>query len=355
MHGAVRSVMAVVAGAVVLDLCLTFLPPAGVLRVAYAPVSEYRVPPPPPPPKPQMLGAKVYSQPGRIESFTFDSVALNSRKTVNLYLPPGYDEGDNTYPVIYLLRGHQSEWTDVSNPLRKGRGAQQIADQLIMSGAIPPVILAMPPLSSDDRKVITLGINLPNPKRAGDHPGVGPGRFEEFLVREVIPEIDRRYRTIPLREYRGVDGFSLGGFAGVSLALRFPELFASVGAYEPSFLWPGGRRPDGRIDETITQDMAVTFGDPPDLELVQRYNPIDLIGAMPPEQLRQFTFHLQSAQPGSGDSARVDAFLTKLAAKGVTNSFTPPNITGGRHGWYWADEHLIQVLPKHLSTFAAAK
>lgn len=358
MQRGFKAVAAAMAGGPVIALLLAFVTPEPASRVAHAPVpaEEVAAPAPPPPVKPHMLGAQVYSQPGRVESFSFDSAALNSRKSVNLYLPPGYDEGDNSYPVIYLLRGHESEWfDDTSSPTRRGRSARKIADELIMSGAMPPVILALPPLSSEDREVIALGINLPNPKKVSGHPGIGPGRFEDFLVREVIPEVDRRYRTIAAREYRGVDGFSLGGFAAVSLALRFPELFASVGAYEASFLWLGGKRADGKVDETIAHDMAVTFGNPPDLEMVKRYNPIDLIEAMSPEQLSRLTFHLQSAQAGSGDSARAAAVVAKLAAKGVTNTFVPPNIAGGKHGWYWADEHLLMALPKHLATFARSQ
>jgi S-formylglutathione hydrolase FrmB len=324
-------------------------------------VTEERLAPPPPTPLIQasvpaervVAPVGIFTEHGEIVSFTLQSAALGSRKKVNIYLPPGYAGGEYRYPVIYLLRGHEGEWLDGrSSPSRKGRNAAQIADELIMSGAIAPVILAMPSLTSADGEINSLGINLPAPERAAGHPGVGPGRFGDFLVQEVLPAVDERFRTLAGREFRGVDGFSLGGFAAVSLALRRPDLFASVGAYEPSFLYPGGLMPGGRPDPTLKADMPGIFGDPPDLLAVERVNPFDLIAGMSANDLRGISFHLQSAPPGTGDHDRVALVLRKLAEKGVANSFTPQYISGSKHGWYWADEHLKQVLPKHAEVFA---
>jgi S-formylglutathione hydrolase FrmB len=299
-----------------------------------------------------MENARTFAQPGHVVSFELDSAALASRRKVYVYLPPGYDQGEGRYPVVYLLRGHEFEWLDnVSSASRKGRNAALIADDLIMSGRMPPLILVMPPLSSLNKELIALGVNLASPKLAQGAPGVGPGRFEDFLVHEVIPTVDAQFRTLPDRRFRGVDGFSLGGFSAVSLAMRFPDLFASAGAYEGSFVWPGGVAPNGKPDPYLSEEFAATFGNPPDRDLLRRVNPLDLVDAMPASDLQRITFHIQSTLAGKSDQPRAALLVGKLRAKGAANTFTPMEMPGSQHGWYWADEHLKQVLPRHAAVF----
>lgn len=316
------------------------------------PPITYIEPAPPVAKPPQLVKAQPFAEPGRIAALTVDSGALGSRRQVNLYLPPGYDQGTDRYPVVYLFRGHEFEWLDnKSSESRKGRNAAIIADELIMSALMPPVILVMPPMASTNKELIALGVNLPNPRRL---PGVGPGRFADFIVHEVVPAVDREYRTIADRRYRGADGFSLGGFTSISLAMRFPEVFASAGAYEGSFVYPEGKRPDGRIDEYLQEEMKDTFGSPPDLDLLQEVSPIALAERMPAERLQQIAFHIQTVPAGRGDQARGALLVSRLQEKGAVNSFVPMEMANAKHGWYWADDHLKQSLPRHLAVFERA-
>lgn len=317
----------------------------------YAPIpTEAEVQPPAPPLR------QAFTEPGRVQTVTVDSKVLGVKKRMNVYLPPGYDASKRSYPVIYLLRGSEGEWIDAkSSTSRQGRSAVTIANDLIMSGAIPPVILAMPSFASDDTKVISLGFNLPSLERAGVHPGLGTGRFEDYFVDEVIPTLDSSFRTIPNRNGRGLDGFSLGGYQALYLALKHPNLFSSVGVYEASLLWPGARLPNGSVDPYVKEDMSLVLGDNPDPKFIATVNPLDLVQAMDTNQLKRLSFHLQSAPPNVGDSNRNQAFVQALAAKGITNSFSPYYITGAKHGWYWADEHLKQALSHHLQVLAQAK
>ncbi|HWI62713.1 MAG TPA: alpha/beta hydrolase-fold protein [Symbiobacteriaceae bacterium] len=342
------------AAALALGLVLAFsLATADPAREAPDSIYFEPQPPQPPPPPPQLVLAQTFTEPGRVTSMQIDSVALGSRRKVYLYLPPGYDQGEQRYPVIYLMRGHEFEWLDnKSSESRKGRNAAIIADELIMSGAMPPVILVMPPMASGNKELIALGVNLPNPKVAKGAAGVGPGRFEDFILQEVVPSVDREFRTIADGRYRGIDGFSLGGFTALTLAMRHPDVFASAGAFEGSFVYPEGKRPDGRPDEYLQEEMKDTFGTPPDLELLRRVNPIDLADALDAAHLQRITFHVQSVPAGRGDQARAAMLVSRLTAKGAVNTFVPMEMAGSKHGWYWADDHVKQVLPKHVEVFA---
>jgi S-formylglutathione hydrolase FrmB len=288
------------------------------------------------------------------------SAALEATRTVLVYLPTAYRRDRRArFPAVYLLRGHEREWANPQEDAhRGGRTALDVADDLIGRGKIQPLLLVMPPITSTDGALHGLGINLRQPERACRARGVGPGRFEDFLVEEVIPTVDRHFRTRPERGGRAVDGFSLGGFAALSLALRHPDLFASVGAFDSTFFYRSATRPDRAPDELPRQEMfAAAFGDPLDLEHFRRYNPADLVRATPAAQLSRLALHVHSAprgrEPANSNYLRTRSLLGLLARRGVRNSFTPFALPGSAHTWFWADEHLCRSLPRHDAVFRA--
>jgi enterochelin esterase-like enzyme len=130
-----------------------------------------------------------------------------------IYLPPCYgDENNQTrYPVIYLFHGwpmDENHWINL--------GVVSAAERLIGSGELPPFIIVMPRGDTD-------GIY--------NHTSGGDNSWEGAMVNELIPYIDRTYRTLRQRDYRAVGGISRGGVWSLEIAFRHPDLFASVGAH----------------------------------------------------------------------------------------------------------------------------
>jgi S-formylglutathione hydrolase FrmB len=298
---------------------------------------------------------------GRLVRLRVRSAALGSTRTVLVHLPAAYRRSRRAgFPVVYLLRGHEREWANPNEDVhRAGRTAMSIADDLTARGMIEPLILVMPPITSVDGGLHGLGINLRLPARAERARGVGPGRFENFLVDEVIPTVDRRFRTRAERAARAVDGFSLGGFAGLSVTLRHPNLFASVGAFDGTFFYADGKRPDGTPDDLPRRTMfAAALGEPLDVHYLRRYNPADLVLAAPTAQLRRLSLHLHagplSSEPDKSNFLRTAYLLRLLAERGVRNSFEPFVLAGSQHNWFWADEHLRRSLPCHDAVFRSA-
>lgn len=295
--------------------------------------------------------------PGKVVTVTIDSKALGAVKKVNVYVPGGYDKSSARYPVVYLLRGHEREWVNPKEDgSRGGRTAATIADELIAAGTVPPLILVMPGLATDDNRIPGLGINFVQPELVTAEPTVGPGRFEDYMVKEVLPAIDAQFRTIADRKHRGIDGFSLGGFSSLSLALRFPDLFSSVGAFDGTFFWANATRPDGTHDDLIENSMfRAAFGDPVNMERFRQVSPADLINTIPEEKLKSLTFHIQTGpedrEPNASNFYRGQAVIAELKARGVINSFDPFVLTDSSHNWHWADEHLKLALIKHTETF----
>jgi len=156
----------------------------------------------------------TYTLVGRIEQGSYGSQVTAREEPYRVYLPPGYDESDRRYPVLYLLHGwpyDESHW-DVL-------GVDETADARIVNGVLNPFIIVMPGADRGGLYVTTSG---------------GPGSFEEQLVNELMPYIDSTYRTVQTRDARAIGGISRGGVWSLEIAFRHPDAFAIVGAHSPA-------------------------------------------------------------------------------------------------------------------------
>ncbi len=140
---------------------------------------------------------------GRVEEFDFESRLLRNRRRIHAYLPPGYDEERaRRFPTLYVHDGGEY--------LTRGR-LPTVLDNLIFSRAIGPLIAIM-------IEPVVRGREY----RASED-------YAAFLEVEVLPHLERRYRTLAQREARGVMGASLGGLISTYVALARPQLFSRVG------------------------------------------------------------------------------------------------------------------------------
>lgn len=308
--------------------------------------------------------AATPSRKGTVRLVSFFSPALGIDKSYNIYLPPGYDTSSARYPVVYLFRGHEREWVNpYEDPHRGGRAVQDIADSLIAAGIIHPMILVMPGLSSEDNTIPGIGVDFLHVELAGNKPGLGTGQFERYLIHDLIPQIDATCRTIPDRQHRGTDGFSLGGYTSIMLAVRHPDLFASAGCYDGTHMWldlNDPRHDDGPQDDFtwLKQPMfAPAFGSPPDANAINGYNVASIIHHASPETLvriRQIRFHIQSAA-FDGDKGNLDRnrhIVDILKQAGIPNSFPDTRVTPDAiHNWHYADLHIVMTLPLHDRVF----
>lgn len=130
----------------------------------------------------------------------------------NVALPPGYEREGNTrrYPVVYLLHGYSgnyAQWNRFGGP----RGALGVGLDLIV----------VMPDGGNSWYVNWADTQGP--------PGTKE-LWEDYLIQEVIPDVDARFRTIAKREGRAINGLSMGGYGALMLGLRHPDLFCSVGS-----------------------------------------------------------------------------------------------------------------------------
>ncbi len=162
--------------------------------------------PSPIPPTPTPL--TCLTQPGVIKRDVISYT--NPPQEFLIYFPPCYQELDDTsYPVLYLLHGQtytQDQWVRL--------GVPNIADQLIHSGETVSFMIVFP----DDRYW-----NL--------QAGAG---FGDRFINDLIPYVDKNYRTIAEGDYRSLGGLSRGGGWVVELGFEYPELFGSLGLHSPA-------------------------------------------------------------------------------------------------------------------------
>lgn len=178
---------------------------------------------------------------GTLEHHSIDAASLrgnpagiSSVRGVTVYLPRGYAGSARRYPVVYYLSGF---FEDDRAPY-VANGAEALFDRAIETHAIGPVI------------VVTADFTTP----AGGSwyvNSASTGRWDDFMVRELVPWIDARYRTLARAESRGVAGDRMGGHGAIRFGMLHPDVFGAVYALHPIGTGPGLQtmfsRPDWRL------------------------------------------------------------------------------------------------------------
>ncbi|HZI28757.1 MAG TPA: alpha/beta hydrolase family protein [Gemmatimonadaceae bacterium] len=183
------------------------------------------------------------------------SQSLGIRKRAMVWLPPSYaSQPRKRYPVAYYLHG---AFGDETNWLNAGRLAATL-DSLVASG-VPEMIVVMP--DGDDGFYTTWNYlgdwpgcrrNRPPNAEPADAYCVPWPHYDEYIARDVVQFVDRRYRTLADRRHRGIAGLSMGGYGAVALALSYPDVFSAAashsGVLAPAVGGGQGAVPRGRFD-----------------------------------------------------------------------------------------------------------
>jgi Enterochelin esterase and related enzymes len=144
------------------------------------------------------------------ETRTVKSNILKAERKYSIYLPPGYDSTDRSYPVLYLLHGAGDDHTGW---VQFGQ-VQHIADKVIAEGKAGPMIIVMPDANTGVRGYFN----------AID----GKFDYEDFFFKELVPHIESTYRVRSERRYRAISGLSMGGGGTIFYSLHHPEMFSAA-------------------------------------------------------------------------------------------------------------------------------
>ncbi len=140
-------------------------------------------------------------------------------RSLPVYLPPSYHtDTSRRFPVIWVLAPFTSWGERFFNLQPWDENIVQRMDRLVREGKALPAILAFP-----DCFTRYGGSQYVN--------STATGRYEDYLLEELIPFLDSQLRTLPGREHRGVLGYSSGGFGALWLALQHPEHFGAAASH----------------------------------------------------------------------------------------------------------------------------
>ena len=154
---------------------------------------------------------------------TIDSRILGKEMNLAVYRPAVND--NSALPVLYFLHGRTG-----NESLLQWLGMEKTADAMIEAGEIQPMIVVCPNLDN------SRGINSAELYREvkGKYGVVHKGRYEDYLLDELIPFVDNTFHTIRDRSARYIGGISSGGYTALSIGLRHQELFSKIGGHMPA-------------------------------------------------------------------------------------------------------------------------
>jgi len=137
-------------------------------------------------------------------------------RAIWIYTPPEYARTTRRYPVLYLLHGSNDTaagWTMAGN-------ANFVMDNLLADGKAMPMIVVMP-----------FGHATPFGVPVAQGGVTNDALFEDYLLKDVIPTVETRYRVSPGRENRAIAGLSMGGGQSLRIGLGHLDLFSAVASF----------------------------------------------------------------------------------------------------------------------------
>lgn len=176
-------------------------------------------------------------------------------RRITIYTPPGYEESDQSYPVLYLLHGmggDEEAWMTL------GR-TSQIADNLIAQAKATPMIIVMPNGNvSQEAAPGESALGLYKPQFQLPH--TMDGKYEETFE-EIIQFVDTQYRTIPEKAGRAIAGLSMGGYHTLHISRYYPNTFDYMGLFSAAIMPHQGAESKvyQNIDETLALQKSNEF------------------------------------------------------------------------------------------------
>ncbi|MGA9996257.1 MAG: alpha/beta hydrolase family protein [Pyrinomonadaceae bacterium] len=152
-----------------------------------------------------LVSISAHAQAARVETVQFKSKLVGATLPYNVVLPPSYvpqtsKAPKNRFPVLYLLHGLAGHYT---NWVEKTKLAEYVAQH--------NSIIVITPEGNDSWYT--------------DSATVPTDKYESYILKELIPNVESRYRTISLREGRAIAGLSMGGYGALKFGIKFPDKF----------------------------------------------------------------------------------------------------------------------------------
>jgi len=264
----------------------------------------------------------------RVDTVRFQSKLVNATLPYNVILPPDYDTARATrYPVLYLLHGlmgHYSDWATKTN----------IADY----AAEYRIIVVMPE---------------GNDGWYTDSATVSTDKYESYILQELLPDVQQRYRTIEARYGRAIAGLSMGGYGAIKFGLKSPQTFVFAASMSGAF---GVTRFSEKDVPQNWQDSLKLFG-PVGSDTRQENDLFEIIRKLPAGRVQFLPYFYYDC--GTEDSPLIFPYNRELSAlmfeKRIPHEYRE---LPGDHSWgYWDSQvrEILRIAARKMPRVKAAK
>jgi putative tributyrin esterase len=244
---------------------------------------------------------------GRVDTVRFQSKLVNTTLPYNVILPPDYDTARNTrYPVLYLLHGltgHYSDWVSRT----------RIADY-----AAQYRIIVITPEGNDSWYV---------------------DNYETYILQELLPDVQQRYRTIEARDGRAIAGLSMGGYGAIKFGLKSPQTFIFAASMSGAF----GITRLGEPEVPASWRESLKLFGPVESETRRANDLFEIIEKLPAGRVQSLPYFYFDC--GTEDSPLIFPYNRQLAQlmfdRKIPHEYR--QMPGG-HSWIYWDRQVQEVL-----------
>jgi len=145
----------------------------------------------------------------KVDTISIYSPSMKKTLKAAISFPSGYEKGESRYPVVYLLHGGSGAFSDWHQKVTEKGIVNQMAEE---------------------HKVLIVTPGVGPASYYYDSPLLDSVRYETYMIQELIPFIDKNYRTLAQKESRAITGLSMGGHGAITLAAKHPSLFIAAGS-----------------------------------------------------------------------------------------------------------------------------
>jgi putative tributyrin esterase len=276
-----------------------------------------------------LFSLRVQAQRASVETIQFRSNLVNATLPYNVILPPGYRASHRTrYPVVYLLHGwggHYTDWLTRTN----------VADY----AAQYPMIVVMP--EGNDSWYV-------------DSPSVANDKYESYILTELIPDVDQRYRTIQARYARAIAGLSMGGYGAIKYGLKYPATFVFAASMSGAF--GVSRYTDNEMGGKNREPFLKTFG-PVGSDTRKANDVFEIARGLSPARVAALPyFYFDCGTEDAAQHVKPNRELSEIfLEKKIPHEYRE---LPGNHSWgYWDQQvqEVLRIAARQMRTFRLGK
>ncbi len=263
------------------------------------------------------VGAQHHSSQGRsaVQTIQFQSKLVKKTLAYNVILPRDYFASASTrYPVLYLLHGltgHHSDWVAKTN----------VADY----AAAYRLVVVMP---EGNDGWYTDSATVPRDK------------YESYLLNELIPDVQQRYRTIETRYGRAIAGLSMGGYGALKFGLKFSDTFIFAGSMSGALAVTSWTEKDLKEPGAARDSILSVFG-PAGSEARKQNDIFEIVHSLPVNQIAGLPYLYLDCGTEDALSRDSSQFAALLREKKIPHEYRE---LPGNHNWAYWDQQVREVL-----------